>query len=179
MKIKILKLKDWLILSLMGLLGFSSCHSHKQLTAPEQETKPTPQPREEIRLMYGVPTMDYRISGRVKDAKGNPVEGVAVNMLERGLKATADTIYGDQDNIRRYLEKNAVKTDRNGNFMISTQDRPQENVRVLVRDIDGKANGEHQNQLLEIKVDNVDKSNADGWYLGMFKKDVDIRLEEK
>lgn len=179
MKIKILKLKDWLILSLMGLLGFSSCHSTKELTAPEPESKPTPKPREEIRLMYGVPTMDFRISGHVKDANGKPVKGVAVNMLERGIEATADTIYGDQDNIRRYLEKNEVRTDRRGYFELSMQGRPQESVRVLVRDTDGKTNGEYRNQLLEVKVNNVDRSNAGGWNQGSFSKEVEIQLEEK
>ena len=64
MKIKYLKLKNWLIVSLMGALGFSSCHSHKQLAQPEEEQPPQPQPREEIRLMYGVPTMGYRIMGQ-------------------------------------------------------------------------------------------------------------------
>ena len=179
MKIRILKLKDWLILSLMGLFGFSSCHSSKQLTAPEPEPSPTPKPREEIRLMYGVPTMDYHISGRVKDAKGKPVEGVAINMLEHGLNATADTIYGDQNNIRRYLQKNEVRTDSQGRFVVNTQDVPRESVRVLVRDTDGKANGEYKNQLLEVPVDNVDKSKASGWYQGTFIKVMEIELEGK
>lgn len=179
MKIKILKLKDWLIVSLMGLMGFSSCHSHKQLAAPEEETNRTPIPREELRLMYGVPTMDYRISGHVKDADGKPVKGVAINMLERGLEATADTIFGDQENIRRALKKSEVRSDRNGNFTINAQDLPWDSVRVLVRDTDGEANGEYKNQLLEIQVDNVDKSNAGGWYLGVFNKELEIQLEEK
>lgn len=179
MKIKFLKLKDWLILSLMGLMGFSSCHSSKQLAVPEPEPKPTPKPREEIRLMYGVPTMDYHISGRVKDANGKPVKGVAVNMLERGLNATADTIYGDQDNIQRYLKNNEVRTDGQGRFVLKTQDMPRESVRVLVRDTDGKAEGEYKNQLLEVPVDNVDRSKANGMYQGTFIKTMEIELEEK
>ena len=179
MKIKILKLKDWLILSLMGLLGLSSCHSNKQIATPEPESKPTPKPREEIRVMYGVPTMDYRISGRVKDAKGNPVKGIAVNMLDRNINATADTIYGDQGNIQRYLEHNEVRTDSQGRFAIMAQELPHESVRLLVRDTDGKANGEYKNQLLEVPVDNVDKSSASGWYLGTFNKELNIQLEDK
>ena len=179
MKIRILKLKDWLILSLMGLMGFSSCHSTKELTAPEPETKPTPKPREEIRLMYGVPTMDFHISGRVKDSKGKPVEGVAINMLERGLNATADTIYGDQDNIQRYLKRTEVRTDSQGRFVVNTQDLPRESVRVLVRDTDGNANGEYKNQLLEVPVDNVDRSKANGMYQGSFIKVMEIELEDR
>ena len=187
MKIKILKLKDWLIVSLMSMLGFTSCHSSKQLpTEPtenpaveEKEPRPEPRAREEIRVMYGVPTMDYRISGRVKDANGKPVEGAAVNMLERGIKATADTIYGDQDNIRRYLEKNEVRTDGQGRFTLETKDLPRDSVRVLVRDADGKANGEYKNRLIEIPVENVDKSNANGWYQGSFSKEMEIEMEVK
>ena len=181
MKIKFLKLKNWLIVSLMSALGLSSCHSHKQLAQPEEEQAPRPQPREEIRLMYGVPTMGYRIMGQVKDRNGRPVEGVSVNLLEHGGEATADTIYGDQENIKKYLENNEVKTDKRGNFELRHDGMPREKVRVLVRDTDGKANGRYKNRLLDVpvKAENIDKTNAGGWNQGTFSTKIDIELESK
>ena len=181
MKIKYLKLKNWLIVSLMGALGLSSCHSHKQLAQPEEEQPPRPQPREEIRLMYGVPTMGYRIMGHVKDPQGRPVKDISVNVLEQGVEATADTIYGDQENIRRYLKRNEVKTDNRGNFELRYDDTPRQNVRVLVRDTDGPANGQYKNRLLDVpvKAENIDKTNAGGWNQGTFSTKIDIELESK
>lgn len=179
MKVKYLKFKNWLLVSVMGALGLSSCHCGKQVAAPEEEEIPVVRPREEMRLMYGVPTMDYQIRGRVKDADGKPVKNIRVNMLERGLEATADTIYGDQNNIRKYLESNEVRTDSEGRFELKASDLPQEQVRILVRDADGKSNGQFRNQLLEVKADNVDRSQAQGMYQGTFNKEVEIRLENK
>ena len=63
--------------------------------------------------------------------------------------------------------------------MVNAQDLPRESVRVLVRDTDGKANGEYKNQLLEVPVDNVDRSKANGMYQGSFIKVMEIELEER
>ena len=88
MKLRILKFKNWLILSLLGLLGVSGCrslnrsirllygvpdtdyaepmHPKDSIGMPEVEPAepdtlgPAPEPREEIRLLYGVPTTQFR-----------------------------------------------------------------------------------------------------------------------
>jgi hypothetical protein len=51
----------------------------------------------------------------------------------------------------------------------------------MVRDADGKENGEFKNRMVEMKVtpDNVDMSNAGGWNQGTFNKEVEIKLENK
>ncbi|MBR3784070.1 MAG: radical SAM-associated putative lipoprotein [Bacteroidales bacterium] len=188
MKMKFLKLENWLLASLMGVLGLTSCHSSKQMPASEQSepeanqpVKPAPRPRDEIRLMYGTPTMNFRLSGQVKDPAGKPVKGVAVNMLERGLEATADTIFGDQENIRRHLESTSVTTDAKGRFELQTSGLPQQEVRVLVRDVDGEKNGSFRNKLIDVqlKPEDVDRSNAGGWNQGTANKVLDIELERK
>lgn len=181
MKTKYLKLKNWLLVSVTGALGLSSCHSNKQLAEPEEQQPPRIREREEMRLMYGVPTMNYRLSGRVKDAKGRPVKDVKVNLLEHGIEATPDTVYGDPDRVREYLENTAVSTDRDGRFELNGSGRPFPEVRVLVRDVDGHANGQFRNQLLEIQVtpDDVDRTNAEGWNQGSFSKELEVKLESK
>ena len=58
MKIKYLKVKNWLLLSLASLLGINiSC------TMKEE---------------YGCPEADYRVKGTVVDEQGAPVEGIGV-----------------------------------------------------------------------------------------------------
>ena len=181
MKVKYLKFKHWLLASVMGALGLTSCHCSKKAAATQEEEIPAMRPREEMRLMYGVPTMDFQIRGQVRNADGKPVKNIRVNMLERGLEATADTIYGDQENIKKYLENNEVKTDKRGNFELRHDGLPREKVRVLVRDTDGKANGRYKNRLLDVpvKAENIDKTNAGGWNQGTFSTKIDIELESK
>lgn len=182
MKIKFLKLKSWLLVTVMGAFGLSSCHCHKDLADPEEgEKQPVVRDRGEAILMYGVPTMNYMIRGQVKDSKGRPVKDVRINVLEHGIEATADTIYGDPDNVRAYLENTSVKTDKKGRFEVSGTSRPWDEMQVLVRDVDGRENGEYKNQLIDVKVQpgDMDRSDAAGMYQGTFKKEININLEKK
>lgn len=181
MKVKFLKLKNWLLVTVMGAMGLSSCHCHKQLAEPEKEPEPAVRDRGEMKLMYGVPTMDFQIRGQVKDAQGKPVKDIRVNMLERNMELKNGELQGDPDAINKWLESTSVKTDKNGRFEIKNSGIPQEQVRLMVRDADGKENGEFKNRMVEMKVtpDNVDMSNAGGWNQGTFNKEVEIRLENK
>lgn len=182
MKIRFLKLKNWLLITVMGALGMSGCHCHKKLAEPEKEPE-TPEVRDrgEMRLMYGVPTMNYMIRGQVKDANGKPVKDIRVNMLERNMEASADGIEGDPEAVKDWLQNTEVRTDDEGRFTIQNSGLPQEEVRLMVRDIDGKENGEYQNQLigLSVRSEDMDRTNAGGWNQGTFNKQVDIKLEKK
>lgn len=181
MKIRYLKLKNWLLVSLMGVFGLSSCHCHKEAVKDEEPEAPATKPREEIRLMYGVPTMNFQIRGQVKDADGRPVKDIRVNMLERGMEVKDGELQGDPERVKIWLDRSSVSTDKNGRFVVQESGTPQEEVRLMVRDVDGSANGEYKNQLLEIKVQqgDVDREGAGGWNQGTFKKEVDIKLENK
>jgi len=183
MKIKYLKLKSWLLVTVMSALGMSSCHSHKQLAAPNSnpEDQPEVKEREEIRLMYGVPTMNFHIRGQVMDADGKPVKDIRVNMLERGMEVKDGELQGDPERVQQWLDRSAVTTDSLGRFEIKESGIPQEEVRLMVRDVDGAENGEYKNQLYETKVQrvDVDREGADGWNQGTFMKRVDIKLESK
>jgi putative lipoprotein (rSAM/lipoprotein system) len=188
MKICYLKLKHWLLISVMGALGLTSCHCHKKLADPKTDESDTPvdvrdgeRDRGEMKLMYGVPTMNYMIRGQVKDAAGRPVRDIRVNMLERNMEASADGIEGDPEAVKDWLQNTEVRTDDEGRFTIQNSGLPQEEVRLMVRDIDGKENGEYQNQLigLSVKPEDMDRTNAGGWNQGTFNKQVDIKLEKK
>lgn len=181
MKIKYLRLKNWLLVTVMGMFGLSSCHCHKEAAKTEEPKAPAMQPREEIRLMYGVPTMNFMIRGQVKDADGRPVKDIRVNMLERGMEVQNGELQGDPERMQLWLEQNAAKTDKDGNFVINNSGMPREEVRLMVRDVDGVENGEYKNQVLEVKVKqgDVDRTGAGGWNQGTFKKEVEIKLEGK
>ena len=149
MKVKFLKLKNWLLVTVMGAMGLSSCHCHKQIAEPEKEPEPAVRDRGEMRLMYGVPTMNYQIRGQVKDANGNPVKDIRVNMLERNMEVKNGELQGDAEAINNWLENTSVKTDKKGSFEIKNSGIPQERVRLMVRDADGKDNGEYKNRIVE------------------------------
>lgn len=181
MRIKYLKLKNWLLVTVMGALGLSACHCHKEVAKSEPEGTPEMKPREEIRLMYGVPTMDFHIRGQVWDADGRPVKDIRVNMLERGMEVKDGELQGDPERVLQWLERSSVTTDSEGRFEIKESGTPQEEVRLMIRDVDGPENGEFKNQVFEMKVqqNDVDREGAGGWNQGTFKKRVDIKLENK
>lgn len=191
MKIRYLKLKNWFLVSLMSLFGLSSCHCHKEMeksdptqgraTSESSGEKPKIQPRQEIRLMYGVPTMNYMVRGQVKNADGQPVKGIRVNMLERGMEVKDGRLVGEPEKVQLWLDQNSVSTDGEGRFEIKTQGLPQENVRLLVRDVDGPENGDLKDQLLNMPVQqgDVDREGSGGWNQGSFNKKVEIELENK
>ena len=138
MKVKYLKLKNWLLVSLMSALGLSSCHCHKQLEKTEEPVAPEVKDRGEMKLMYGVPTMNFMIRGQVKDAQGKPVKDIRVNMLERGMEVKDGELQGDPERVKAWLERSAAITDKNGRFLIENSGTPQEQVRLMVRDVDGR-----------------------------------------
>lgn len=184
MKIRFLKLKNWLLVTVMGAFGLSSCHCHKEAAKseePEMSAQPAMRDRGEARLMYGVPTMNFQIRGQVMDADGNPVKDIRVNMLERNMELKDGELQGDPERVKEWLEQSAVTTDKEGRFEIKNSGIPQEEVRLMVRDTDGTTNGEYKDQVLELKVqrEDVDMEGAGGWNQGTFKKSVEVKLEEK
>lgn len=181
MKVRYLKLKNWLLVTVMGAFGLSSCHCHKEAVKAEEPKTPAVKPREEIRLMYGVPTMNFQIRGQVKDADGRPVEDIRVNMLERNMEVKDGQLQGDLERVKEWLENSAVTTDKEGRFEIKNSGIPQEEVRLMVRDVDGAKNGQFKGRVVEVKVQqaDVDREGAGGWNQGTFNKEVEIKLENK
>lgn len=71
MKIRYLKLKNWLYVTFAGLLGVNlSCT------------------KEPMALEYGTPEATYRVLGKVTDEEGKPIDGIQVEMY--GSKDTTD-----------------------------------------------------------------------------------------
>ena len=183
MKIRFLKLKDWLLMTVMGVLGLTGCHSTKDVANQPAEPEEEPvevNPRGDAALMYGVPTMDFVLKGRVIDAQGNPVSGMQVILLSDHVDITPDDMHEDNPFVKDYIAKSSDTTDAEGNFQCQMQAFPNEMQRVIVRDVDGEKNGQYASQLLEVRfTENEQTGTRKGWYVGKREKDVDITVSKK
>ena len=74
MKIKYLKLKNWLYTALAGLLGLNFSGCTKYFESVEE---------------YGCPSADFHVKGTVTDPDGNPIPGIQTGM--NGAHRTTDT----------------------------------------------------------------------------------------
>lgn len=211
MKIKYLKLKNWLLVSVMSFFGLSACNCHKQVAAPvdnkdntehpgdldnlarpmygvpatdyrqqvEQPVAPKvveqEPPREPQVTVYGVPTVDYAVKGRVVDPAGKPVKGVQVMLINSEIdpENLPESPYWDEQ-----LKRIADTTDAQGNFEVRNTDRPWEQVRVIVRDIDGAKNGKFENQVLDVEFGEPEGGSGN-WKLGERKAEVTVKMKRK
>lgn len=181
MKVRYLKLRNWLILSIMGLLGLSACRSTKEAsTVTEDPNVPSqPQPRSEIALMYGVPTMNFVVKGKVTDPQGKPVKGMQVIIANQSVDIDADRIPDDNPYLNRYLESASDTTDANGNYECHVTDTPSKVQRIIVRDIDGAKNGSYQNELFEVEFEQPKGDRPNTWMLGTATSELNIELKKK
>ena len=150
MKTKLSQLTQWLLTAVIALLGFSAC---------EDKTDP---------LMYGSPTADYKAEGIVADEDGNPIEGIQIKAEMKSV------LTGD-------LDSQIVYSDDNGKY--ATEKHYEKRLLTLtVTDIDGEENGgefeEMTINLQELKPV-LDKTDADGWYIGVRNYKVDFKLTKK
>lgn len=217
MKIKYLKLKNWLLVTLMSTLGLSACNSSKNVTKaadsksddrpafderqmiamygvpvrdlkvenadiaqPRVEPKadnPQEQPREPQVTVYGVPTVDFAVKGKVVDSNGKPLKGVQVMLVpeEIDLENIPETPYWGE-----MMEGAIDTTDSQGTFEVRTTDRPWQNKHVLVRDIDGSKNGRFVDQKVEVEFGEPErKENSNSWRLGEKKAEVTVKMKRK
>ena len=185
MKIRFLKLKDWLLMSVMGLFGLTACHSTKEAAAQQpaddgDDAVVAPNPRNEMALMYGVPTMDFVVKGRVINEQGNPVKGMQVILVNQTVDIAPDHMDEDNPFVQSYIQKASDTTDAQGVFECHVKDVPVESQRVIVRDIDGNKNGGYEDLMVEIPFTEADQTGErKGWYMGARIKDVDITVLKK
>lgn len=185
MKLRYLKVKNWLLMTVMGLFGLTACHSAKNVAKDQDPAAADPQiqqpdPRNEIALMYGVPTMDFTVKGRVIDGQGKPVDGMQVVLLNQNIDITPDNMHDDNPRVRQYLSQVADTTDAQGQFSTTVSDVPVTSQRLIVRDIDGDKNGYYEDQIIDVIFTEGDQTKPrEGWYQGAREKDVDITVEPK
>jgi len=109
---------------------------------------------------YGVPTMDFEVSGKVVNKGSAPIEGIKVSCYTNKDPGIATTL-----------------TAADGSFLISgTAISPI----LTFEDIDGPGNGgEFAEKTQEISVNQIEKGDGN-WYMGKYEaKGVVIEMEEK
>ena len=113
-----------------------------------------------INVMYGVPTMDFEVSGKVVNHDSVPVAGIKVSCSTRTEPGVS-----------------SVLTAGDGSFVISGTGM---SALLNFEDIDGPENGgEFADKSEEIEVEQVGKGDG-SWYKGKFEaKGVVIEMKEK
>lgn len=141
MKVKYLKLKNWLLVSLGGLLGFGLAGCEK-IIEPACE--------------YGCPEATYHVKGTVTNETGQPIEGIGVGKRY---------LYHDENNepVFSYCDT----TDADGNYSVDNYSLPGEPFSLQFCDIDGEQNGSYNDTVVSVKTEDVHLTGGDGhWYDG-------------
>ena len=148
----ILRFCRW-ALPLLGVSAAISCDNVIQ--APDMYGCP-PAPE------YGVPVMEFRISGKAEDAQtGEPVKGIAVTYITEDKYEHPDTTW----------------TSDNGEFLIENYSFPSDRMTLKFTDVDGAENGEYSVKEAEVTLDRKEESQ-DGWMVGIFAADdVQVKLD--
>lgn len=183
MKKQFYSLKNWLLVTLMGALGLSACHSTKEVnqpTLPEEPQVDRPQPRDEKILMYGVPTMNFTVKGRVVNEEGMPVAGMHVVLLNNNIDITPEEMHEDNPYVRDYLRFSSDTTAADGSFEVKTTDTPALKEMMIVRDIDKDENGYYEDQMLEVSFEDAKETQQrQGWNMGTREAEIDVTVVRK
>lgn len=134
---------------LLAALGFSTSCSHSQ------------------KDMYGTPTCDYKVKGRVTDTEGNAIIGISVTLHNNNQSSSFVS----------------TTTTKNGVFetkLLSTSEHDYH--LVTFKDVDGKYNGgEFNSQTLDLNTNftRTKVKDGEGWYQGEFEYSADVKLTKK
>lgn len=130
-------MKRKLILFLLPLLGFQVACSSDNPNAPDD-------PNGNL-CLYGTPTAQFTIRGRVTDAAGKPVQGIEVTPLEAWHRNVPSDSFIPDNEVERdpVYPQETVSTSATGEYKIEGQcfDWRSYNVTLQVEDTDGPDNG--------------------------------------
>lgn len=158
MKIKYLKVKNWLLLSVGGLLSLSlaSCSQTNEEDTP---------------CAYGTPEASYRVKGTVVNEDGEPVAGIGVQ------KRYIDHVNGEAQ--YRYADT----TDAEGKFNVKQilfDDGPNVVLPVEFHDTDGEQNGLYADTTVDVSFEGAHFSGGDGnWYGGEATREIEVTLHRE
>ena len=158
MKAKITNFANWLLTSVISLLGFSACSNGGGMM-----------------LMYGTPTFDYQADGRVVDEEGKPIEGIQVKITLGD--EWSSKIDGTQ------VDGGVIYSGKDGSFMTNKF----ANIKIYsltATDVDGEKNGgEFETQEIKLTMKPTleeGSKKGDSWYMGVNKfENIEIVMTEK
>lgn len=144
-------------LPLLGVAAVTSC----EIDAPAPMYGPPPSGYEDMPVMYGTPTVEFSVKGKVMDSEGNPIPGIQISHDYSGQK---------------------VLTSVDGTFDYTSEDIgfEMETVTLEFTDIDGADNGgDFQSQEVPVPVQQTEPDDG-GWNNGKFEAEgVEIVMTKK
>ena len=143
----------------LALLGFAGCNNGE---AP---------------VLYGTPSVDYRVMGTITDTNGKPIQGIRV------VVADEDVINGKiSAEEHPWILADTTYTDNKGQFSSSKiNDISYTRTLIDIQDIDDEANGGvfNEKRLLINDFEKKQVKKKDGWYSGEFEFSKDIQLSKR
>jgi len=164
--------KKWnvetLLSGALAILGFAGCNS---VDGP---------------VLYGSPSVDYRVLGTVTDTEGKPLEGIQVVIdnpwVVTYLDEEGKEILSKVDTINMKILPDTVYTDKKGQFSgLKTMAGSSYKLTVEFRDIDGEANGGEfkSERFTKDKFDKKQLKKGDGFYEGEYEYSKTVKMERK
>ena len=130
--------------AILGVLGFSACDN------PPLD-------------MYGSPTVDFMVKGKVTDSEGTPIKGIVISS-KRGLSDDLSAV-----------------TDENGEFVTNKIKEFGVMGTLVFTDVDGAENGgdfeTYEKDLSKFPQTQV--KEGEGWYRGEYEVTADVKLNKK
>ena len=109
--------------------------------------------------MYGTPTADFVVKGKVLDMTDNPIKGIAVTLPD----TYCDTVYTKED----------------GSYELEWEGFPSDTADLKFTDVDDEANGGRFESLVK-SVELERQKKGSGWYEGLYAAfGVDVNLYEE
>ena len=123
---------------------------------------------EQVPVMYGSPSADYEIKGKVLDADGDPIKGIKVEVQTYVAGPEPIPI------IRKFSLDD-------GTYDASVQTFPVSKLRLVAQDVDGAENGgEFAERTIELDFSKVEATgDKDAWYNGTKSIEKQIVMQEK
>lgn len=138
MKTIILRVFNFVIFSILSCFGVSSS--------------------DQVMAMYGVPSGEFQVSGRVKNLKSKPIRNIEVEVQDVHNKTLG-----------------VATTTKDGAFEVDYKGWPHQTVCVIAQDVDGRRNGAYQSDTILVNLDYPKQ----GWNQGKAKVDRNITLKYK
>ena len=130
--------------AILGVLGFSACDN------PPLD-------------MYGSPTVDFMVKGKVTDSEGTPIKGIVISS-KRGLSDDLSAV-----------------TDEKGEFVTNKIKEFGVMGTLVFTDVDGAENGgdfeTYEKDLSKFPQTQV--KEGEGWYKGEYEVTADVKLNKK
>ncbi len=149
MKKKMLTVSNWLLTTLVGILGFSACED-----GPWSG-----------RLEYGTPYATYSIKGKVVNNTNQPIPAIQI-VIDANSEGGVP------------IQLGVLTTDNKGEFQKEFSLSPGDiTFSLKIDDVDGVANGLYKSSTQSVIAKKNELVGGSGWNQGKVEKNISVTLE--